>query len=119
MVTSGCVPNATPTFPAATDALMASYATATGGASPNMLVYVQTDSVGLALLKDAISKYNSDSPSAMKAALENFKQDLFWPGDTYHFTSSNHYGLTGVYGSQVCNASPLVDGANQIPTISK
>jgi ABC-type branched-subunit amino acid transport system substrate-binding protein len=119
VLSAACAPSATPVFPARTDALMSSYAAATGGASPNMLVYVQTDSVGLELLRDAVMKYDSDSPAAIKQALEHFNQDLFWKGDTYHFTPTNHYGLTGVYGSAVCQASPLVDGANQIPLLAK
>jgi ABC-type branched-subunit amino acid transport system substrate-binding protein len=119
VLSAACAPTSTPVFPARTSALMSSYAAATEGASPNMLVYVQTDSVGLELLKYAVTKYDSTSPDAIKTALESFNQDLFWQGDHYHFTPTNHYGLSGVYGSAVCQAAPLVDGANQIPLLAK
>jgi ABC-type branched-subunit amino acid transport system substrate-binding protein len=119
VLTSGCVSSADEKFsPEVTD-LMDQYSTATGGASPSLLVYVQTNDVGVELLKTAVEKYHSVDPDAIRQALEGFSGDVLFPGNTYEFSPTDHYGLTGTYGAQVCNAAPLVGGKYLLPTITK
>ena len=99
--------------------LMDGYVAAVGNASPNMLIYIHTDSIQLELLKYAIEKYHSTDPNAIKQALESIhNQSFIDPIFTYNFSPTNHYGITGDLGAHVCVMSPLIDGPYRMPTIT-
>ena len=114
-----CVPaNHAPYAKAVTD-LMDAYVGAVGNISPNMLIYIHTDSMQLELLKYAIEKYHSTDPNAIKQALEGIHDQSFIdPIFTYNFSPTNHYGITGDLGAQMCVMSPLIDGPYRMPTIA-
>jgi branched-chain amino acid transport system substrate-binding protein len=114
-----CAPASTTTFPASTTALMAQYAAASGDAAVNYLTYVATDSVPLEMLKDAIEKYHSTDPNAIKAAMESMTSATY-EGISYSYSPTNHYGATGVYGAAVCNMNPpYAGGKAKVPVIAQ
>jgi ABC-type branched-subunit amino acid transport system substrate-binding protein len=117
--TSDCVRKDHPPFSPQLTTLMDAYVGAVGTISPNMLIYVNTDSMQLELLKYAIEKNHSTDPNAIKSALEGMdNQSFIDPLFVYDFSPDNHFGLTGDLGAQVCNLAPLVDGQYRIPTIA-
>jgi len=114
-----CAPSTTTTFPASTTALMGQYAAGTGDAAVNYLTYVATDTVPLEMLKDAIEKYHSTDPNAIKAAMESMSAATY-EGISYSYSSTNHYGATGVYGAAVCNMDPpYAGGKAKVPVIAQ
>jgi ABC-type branched-subunit amino acid transport system substrate-binding protein len=99
--------------------IMDAYVAAVGNISPNMLIYDHADSVPLELLKYAVEKYHSTDPNAIKQALEGIhNQSFIDPIFTYNYSPTNHYGITGDLGAQMCVMSPLIDGPYRMPTIA-
>ena len=77
-----------------------------------------SDNGPLELLKLAIEKNHSTDPDAIKSALESLgDQKLFGTVD-YNFTPTNHFGLTGDYGTAVCKMSGFSDGPYRIPVVA-
>jgi hypothetical protein len=57
----------------------------------------------------AITKYNSVAPAALKAAIEGIHNKTFL-GLTYNFSPTNHFGLSGTFGPEVCHMGPPYAG---------
>jgi branched-chain amino acid transport system substrate-binding protein len=114
-----CATSTSQTWPAPLESLMAQYSAATYAYSTNYLTYVDTDTVPLLILKYAIEKEHSDSPQAIKAGIESIHNKTF---DTveYNFSPTNHFGITGTEGANVCQmAPPYAGGVAKVPIISK
>jgi ABC-type branched-subunit amino acid transport system substrate-binding protein len=110
-----CATSATQTFTATQQSLMAQYASTTSNLSINYLTFLATDSAPLELLDYAITKYNSTSPAAIKAALESIHNQTFL-GLKYNFSPTNHYGLVGTFGPAVCHmGTPYAGGVGKVP----
>jgi ABC-type branched-subunit amino acid transport system substrate-binding protein len=80
----------------------------------NMLIFVHADDVLLEIVKYAIEKYHSDSPDAIRAAMDGIDTSFLWSQFTYHYTAQNHAGAVG-HSEQVCKLSPLSDSLNRVP----
>ena len=89
-----------------------------GSTTINYLTYVNSNYGLLDLARLAIEKNASASPDAIKQAIEGMTDQTILGTFQYSFSPSNHFGLTGTYGSQVCHMSPFVDGKYQQPTIA-
>jgi ABC-type branched-subunit amino acid transport system substrate-binding protein len=113
-VSSDCLDPGTQvsSLPAGVRQLMASYGKIES--INNMLIFVHADDVLLEIVRYAIAKYNSDSASAITAAMNSIDRSFLWSQFTYHYTAQNHAGAVG-HSEQVCRLSPLSDPLNRIP----
>jgi branched-chain amino acid transport system substrate-binding protein len=119
IITAHCVdPAGHPPFPKSLTDPMDGYVSIFGSTSVNYILFVTTDNGPLELLKMAIEKHHSIDPDAIKDGLETLgSQKLFGTVD-YNYTPTNHFGLTGDYGTSVCNATGFADGPYRIPVKS-
>src|SRR3954451_6897919 len=118
VITTHCTTPGHPAFPKALTDPMDGYATVFGTTSTNYILFDTSDNGPLELLKLAIEKNHSTDPDAIKQAMENLgPQKLFGVID-YNFSATNHYGLTGDYGTAVCKMSNFADGAYRIPVVA-
>jgi ABC-type branched-subunit amino acid transport system substrate-binding protein len=118
VITTHCTTPGHPPFPKALTDPMDGYATVFGTTSTNYILFDTSDNGPLELLKLAIEKNHSTDPDAIKSALESLgDQKLFGTVD-YNFTPTNHFGLTGDYGTAVCKMSGFSDGPYRIPVVA-
>ena len=59
------------------------------------------------LLDYAVSKYHSDSPAAIRQALQTMGTQDFWWKLKFHVTPTDHFGLLAPLGANVCAMAPL------------
>jgi ABC-type branched-subunit amino acid transport system substrate-binding protein len=113
-----CAPSVNTTFSDAQQALFAGYSQVTGGFAINYLTFIASDSIPVELLTYAIEKYHSTDPNAIKQAIEGIHNQTFI-GLQYNYSATNHYGITGVYGANVCvMGTPYAGGVGKVPIIS-
>jgi len=113
-----CAPNTDVVYPATVQDLMAQYSAATYAYSTNYRIYLTADTIPFLFLRYAIQKEHSDSPAAIKAAMNSMTNQSF---DTvkYTFTPTNHFGIQGTDAAAVCKmAPPYAGGVGKIPIIS-
>ncbi len=113
-----CAPNTDVVYPAGVQDLMAQYSAATYAYSTNYRIYLTADTIPFLFLRYAIMKEHSDSPAAIKAAMDSMTNQSF---DTvkYTFTPTNHFGILGTDAAAVCKmAPPYAAGVGKIPIIS-
>ena len=70
------------------------------------------------ILKAAIEKYHSVDPDAIKQAIESMGPRTFFGAFQYDYTPTNHFGMNGDLGPNICNMSGFVDGKYMIPTLA-
>jgi ABC-type branched-subunit amino acid transport system substrate-binding protein len=114
-----CIPSTGTAIPQAVTSQMHAYVQAVGAITNNMMIFADSDSMIYEAVNYAITKFNSTSPDAMKAALEGLHNQNFI-GNFFplSFSATNHFGLTGALGAHVCNMAPLADSPYNIPTIA-
>jgi ABC-type branched-subunit amino acid transport system substrate-binding protein len=117
IVAQDCIPSASTTLPQEVTSQMQAYVQAVGAVTNNMMIFADSDSMVYEAVNYAISKFNSVSPDAIKAALnglhnQNFIGNFF----PLSFSSANHFGLSGALGAHVCSMAPLADSPYNIPT---
>ena len=71
-----CAPNTDVTYPATVQNLMGEYSAATYGYSTNYRIYLTADTIPFLFLRYAIQKEHSDSPAAIKAAMNSHDQPV-------------------------------------------
>ena len=113
-----CAASTSTQFTASQQVLFAGYSAATGGYETNYLTFIASDSIPVELLTYAIQKENSTAPAAIKKAIEGIHNQTFL-GLKYNYSSTNHYGITGQYGANVCvMAPPYAGGVGKVPIAS-
>jgi branched-chain amino acid transport system substrate-binding protein len=113
-----CVPpNHAPFEKTLTD-LMDAYHAVPGTSTINLLAQPSFDSAPMEILKYAIEKYHSVDPDAIKQAIEGMGQRTFFGAFQYDYTPTNHFGMTGDLGPNMCNMTGFVDGKYMIPTLA-
>jgi len=117
-VTTHCSTPGHPPFPKALTDPMDGYASVFGTTSVNYILFDTSDNGPLELLKLAIEKNHSTDPDAIKQAMENLGPQKIFGIIDYNFSPTNHYGLTGDYGTAVCKMSNFADGAYRIPVVA-
>jgi ABC-type branched-subunit amino acid transport system substrate-binding protein len=114
-----CATSASETWPADVTTLMQGYSNVTFNFSTNYLTYVATDTIPLDFLYYAITKEHSDSPQAIKAAMEGIHNKSFETVE-YNFSPTNHYGITGEDAAAVCQMGPpYAGGFAKVPVVSQ
>ncbi|HEY2563429.1 MAG TPA: hypothetical protein VGI44_06930, partial [Acidimicrobiales bacterium] len=110
-----CASSPSQTFTPEQQDLFAKYSAVTGAASTNYLTYIASDSVPVEIMAAAIEKYHSTDPTAIKKAIEGMGRKTFI-GIDYHYSPTNHFGLTGQYGPAVCAMGPpYAGGVGKVP----
>ena len=119
VATTHCATPGHPPFPKALTDPMDGYSTVFGTTSINYILFVSTDNGPIELLKLAIEKNHSVDPDAIKQGMESLGPVKLFGTLDYNFSPTNHFGLTGDYGTAVCNASGFIDGNYRVPVIAK
>jgi ABC-type branched-subunit amino acid transport system substrate-binding protein len=101
----GCVPKGT-VYPAYVVSAMKQYQ-ALEGFQAGAMAALQNIISKVYLLDYAVSKYRSDSPAAIRQALETMGTQDFWWKLKFHITPTDHFGLLAPLGANVCAMSPL------------
>jgi ABC-type branched-subunit amino acid transport system substrate-binding protein len=98
--------------------LMDAYMSVPGTSTVNLLAQPSYDSVPLEILKYAIEKNHSVDPDAIKQAIEGMGGQTYFGAFTYNFSPTNHFGMTGDLGPNICKMTPFSDGKYQIPFVA-
>lgn len=110
-----CANSAAQKFTPEQSKLMAAYGAATAHQSINTLEFIPQYLVPLQILDYAVTKYHSDAPAAIRAAIDGMHHWSFL-GFQYDFSPTNHYGLKGQFASAVCHMGPpYAAGSNDVP----
>jgi ABC-type branched-subunit amino acid transport system substrate-binding protein len=117
-VTTHCSPPGHPPFPKALTDPMDGYASVFGNTSVNYILFDTSDNGPLELLKLAIEKNHSIDPDAIKNGMETIGPQKIFGIIDYNYSPTNHFGLTGDYGTAVCKMSNFADGAYRIPVVA-
>jgi ABC-type branched-subunit amino acid transport system substrate-binding protein len=113
-----CVrPNHPPFEKTLTDMLSA-YRAVPGVVTINLMAEPSYDSAPMEILKSAIEKYHSVDPDAIKQAIEGMGPRTIFGVLQYNYTPTNHFGMTGDFGPNICNMSGFVDGNYVLPTLA-
>jgi ABC-type branched-subunit amino acid transport system substrate-binding protein len=118
VVTTHCAKPGHPPFPKVLTDPMDGYAGVFGTTSINYILFVTTDNGPVELLKRAVEKNHSIDPDAIKNGMETLGPVKLFDTIDYNFSATNHFGLTGDYGTAICNASGFIDGNYRIPVIA-
>ena len=117
-VTTNCSTPGHAPFPKVLTDPMDGYASVFGTTSVNYILFYTSDNAPLELLKLAVEKYHSTDPDAIKQAIENLGPIKLGGVIDYDFSATNHFGQTGVYGTNVCTVSNFADGAYRLPVVA-
>ena len=113
-----CVTASHAPFQPALTGLMDAYSSVPGTSTIDLLAQPSYDSVPMEILKYAIEKYHSVDPDAIKQAIEGMGSQTYFGGFTYDYSTSNHFGMTGDLGPNVCKMTPFSDGKYKIPFVA-
>src|SRR5262249_49089830 len=105
-----CAAEGHPPFPKTLTDEMDIYANTFGTNSVNYLTFVSNDSVPLEMMKVAIEKYHSIDGDAIKKAMEEMNNQMFFGTFSFTYTPTNHRGINGTLGAAVCKTTPFGDG---------
>jgi ABC-type branched-subunit amino acid transport system substrate-binding protein len=98
--------------------LMDAYHAVPGTSTINLLAQPSYDSAPMEILKYAIEKYHSVDPDAIKQAIEGMGPRTFYGAFQYDYTPTNHFGMTGDLGPNMCSMKGFIDGKYMLPTIA-
>jgi ABC-type branched-subunit amino acid transport system substrate-binding protein len=118
VITTHCTTPGHPPFPKALTDPMDGYVRVFGTTSVNYILYDTSNNGPLELLKQAIEKNHSIDPDAIKQGLESLGNVSLFGLIDYNFTSTNHFGLNGAYGTNVCKMTGFSDGKYRVPVIA-
>ncbi|HXW81466.1 MAG TPA: ABC transporter substrate-binding protein [Acidimicrobiales bacterium] len=103
----GCIPAGTTPPSYVTSAIKEYFADIGTDLQPGALASVQNVVSKIELFYYAVTKYDSVAPQAIKKALETMPATKVWWELEFHFSPTNHFGLTGPLGAQVCKMDPM------------
>ena len=118
VLTFPCVQEGHAPFPKTLTDPMDGYATVFGTSSVNYVLFVTSDNGPIELLKQAIEKHHSIDPDAIKNGLETIGDYKVGGAVDYDYSPTNHFGLTGTWGANVCKATGFSDGPYRVPVIA-